>query len=69
MAEKIEVDVLFAFSTKVFDNGKSVVGGVIPVPPGTESRGWSTPQCDIYIDVFGRKADAEKARSRAIKEA
>ena len=48
----------YAVESKIFNNGKAVVK-VRPARDGEEDSYSETRSCDIYIDVFDSKEDAE----------
>lgn len=60
---------MYGFSTKVFDNGKVSIGGVIWVPDGSKSTTSSKPRFDLYFDVFETEDEANQARKEALAEA
>jgi hypothetical protein len=59
----------YAYSTKTFDNGNAVVGGVIAVPDTTKSTITETAQCTVYLDVFDTIEAARKNQKEDAKVA
>jgi hypothetical protein len=59
---------MYGFSTKVYDNGKTSISGIIWVPEGSKSTSSSKARFDLYFDVFETKQEAEEAREEALAE-
>ena len=48
----------YAVEARIFSNGK-IVAKVRPAKPDEEDRIIENNQCDIWVDIFEKKEDAE----------
>lgn len=60
---------MFAFTTKIDDKGRAIVGGIVVVPADAKSTFRATATHDIYMDVFATRVEAEAAHAQAKNEA
>lgn len=59
----------YAYTTKLFDDGSIIFGGVIAVGDTATSTEERKERFDLYVDVFDTKDDAETSLRLARDEA
>ena len=58
----------YGFSTKILNNGKVIIGGIISVPDDAVCMSKSTNFVDVYFDVFETLSEAKQVRKEMVEE-